>query len=125
MADLKPEDLVRGGVYCWKHDPQRVLAYRGKKGNWHQFDLTVRPGKVWCEVLDEDLHMLRTVHKDPVLTCPDCGSTSVTVTEEHAFMANGGDHYCHSVKAHDSDAKATCLDCRWEGQRQHLKEKNK
>lgn len=56
------------------------------------------------------------------LTCPECGSEKVAVTAEQMFMANTGDHYCHSVKTQDSDAKADCLDCRWTGQRQHLKE---
>jgi hypothetical protein len=27
------------------------------------------------------------------------------------------------VKAHDSDAKAGCLDCNWRGERHQLKEK--
>lgn len=54
------------------------------------------------------------------LTCPECDSKEVAVTAEQMFMANTGDHYCHSVKTHDSDCKATCLDCRWEGERRHL-----
>jgi len=58
---------------------------------------------------------------EPMMACPNCASTRVAVTAEQMFMANTGEHYCHSVKAHDSDAKATCLDCRWEGQRQNLK----
>jgi transcription elongation factor Elf1 len=57
---------------------------------------------------------------DPILTCPECGSAEVTVTAEQMFMVNTGEHYCHSVKTHDGDAKATCLSCRWEGQRQGL-----
>ena len=56
------------------------------------------------------------------LTCPECGSTEVAVTAEQMFMVNTGEHYCHSVKAQDSDAQATCLACRWKGQRQDLKE---
>lgn len=56
------------------------------------------------------------------LTCPECGSEEVTVTAEEMFMANTGDHYCHSVKTQDSDAKASCLDCQWEGRREQLKE---
>ena len=59
---------------------------------------------------------------DPILTCPECGSERVTVTWEQMFMANTGEHYCHSVKTQDADSKATCLDCRWEGQRHQLKE---
>jgi len=58
---------------------------------------------------------------EPILTCPDCGSERVATTAEQMFMANTGEHYCHSVKAHDADAKATCLDCQWEGERQDLK----
>lgn len=54
------------------------------------------------------------------LTCPDCRSSQVTVTEEHAFFANSGDHYCHLVKMHDDDAKAGCLRCEWSGHRRDL-----
>ena len=56
------------------------------------------------------------------LACPDCGSHEVTVTEETKWMVNTGDHYCHSVKAHDSNAKVTCLDCGWAGERRQLKD---
>ena len=52
---------------------------------------------------------------------PSCGSDRVTVTEESMFFVNTMEHYCHSVKAHDDNAKATCLECRWEGERQQLK----
>lgn len=55
--------------------------------------------------------------KDPVLTCPACGSDKVTVTEEQKFMVNTLEHWCHSVKAHDDEAKAGCLDCHWSGHR--------
>lgn len=51
------------------------------------------------------------------LTCPECGSDQVVVTAEQMFMANTGEHYCHSVKTQDDDAKGTCLDCRWVGHR--------
>lgn len=57
-----------------------------------------------------------------VLTCPDCGCDTVTVTEEHSIMVNTLEHYCHSVKAYDNDAKARCLECEWTGQRDQLKE---
>lgn len=60
----------------------------------------------------------------PILTCPDCGSDQVIVYEEHAVMANTFEHYCHSVKAYDPDAKARCLECDWRGQRQDLKERS-
>lgn len=59
------------------------------------------------------------------LLCPVCGSENVAVTEETMWMVNTGEHYCHSVKTQDADAKATCLSCRWEGERHELKEANK
>ena len=48
------DNLVYGGKYNWKGQPER-LEYLGKKGSWHQFALTSNLRKVWCEVLDEDL----------------------------------------------------------------------
>ena len=51
------------------------------------------------------------------LYCPKCDSEQVTVTAEQMFMANTGEHYCHSVKTHDDKAKAGCLDCGWKGHR--------
>lgn len=61
---------------------------------------------------------------EQTLTCPQCDSENVAVTEETKWMVNTMEHYCHSVKAHDHDAKATCLHCRWEGQRSQLKEQS-
>ena len=58
--------------------------------------------------------------KQPKLTCPECGSEEVTVTAEQMFMANSGEHYCHSVKTHDEDARAGCLECHWTGRRSAL-----
>lgn len=58
--------------------------------------------------------------KQTTLTCPECSSEEVAVTAEQMFMVNSGDHYCHSVKTQDSDAKATCLSCRWTGKRHQL-----
>lgn len=57
-------------------------------------------------------------------TCPECGSEEVTVAHIQLFMANGGDHYCHSVKTQDSDSPAGCLDCNWSGERGQLVEIN-
>ena len=54
------------------------------------------------------------------LKCPECGSLKVATTAEQMFMVNTGEHYCHSVKAHDADSKATCLACRWTGRRDQL-----
>ena len=58
--------------------------------------------------------------KEPVLRCPECGTDMVIIREEHSVMANTFEHYCHSVKAHDPDAKARCLDCNWKGERKDL-----
>lgn len=55
-----------------------------------------------------------------LLTCPDCGSTKVTVSHLEHFMANTGEHYCHSVKVHDARSESTCLDCEWVGRRDQL-----
>ena len=57
-----------------------------------------------------------------LLLCPECDSGEVTVTYEQKFMVNTGEHYCHSVKTQDSDSKATCLRCDWNGTREQLKE---
>lgn len=50
-----------GGRYNWKNQPER-LVYMGHNwsgnGFWHQFAKVDEPGKVWCEVLTSDLHML-------------------------------------------------------------------
>ena len=56
------------------------------------------------------------------LYCPVCNSQEVTLTHEQSFKANTGDHYCHSVKIQDSDSKARCLDCGWQGERRNLAE---
>ena len=57
---------------------------------------------------------------EPWLTCPSCSSRDVAVTAEQMFMANTGKHWCHSVKSHDSNAKARCLACDWGGERHQL-----
>jgi len=67
---------------------------------------------------------LKMSDKELLFECPECGSQEVAVTVEQKFMVNTGDHYCHSVKAHDSNAKVTCLECRWTGQRDQLKRHN-
>ncbi len=56
-----------------------------------------------------------------LLVCPQCESNEVIVYEEHAIWANTFEHFCHSVKAHDDDAKARCLTCDWTGIRHQLK----
>ena len=54
------------------------------------------------------------------LVCPECFTDQVLVYEERAVMANTFEHWCHSVKAHDDDAKAECLECKWKGDRAGL-----
>ena len=54
------------------------------------------------------------------LTCPECKSAKIAVTAETMYMVNTGGHYCHSIKPHDPDAKATCLNCDWCGFRNNL-----
>lgn len=54
------------GRYNWKSQPER-LVYLGRNwsgnGFWHQFEKVDEPGKIWCEVLDSDLHMLEETSK--------------------------------------------------------------
>lgn len=56
----------------------------------------------------------------PVLKCPCCDSSEVTLTAEQSFHANTLEHYCHSVKIQDPDSKAFCLSCQWTGFRKDL-----
>jgi hypothetical protein len=55
-----------------------------------------------------------------LLTCPSCGGDRVVLYEETSYMANSGEHYCHSIKMQDPNAKASCLDCQWSGQHDQL-----
>ena len=50
-------DLKIGGFYNWKYQRERLI-YVGKDCCWHQFKKIGDPRDVWCEVLDEDLHMI-------------------------------------------------------------------
>lgn len=56
----------------------------------------------------------------PIYTCPKCNSDLVTVTHVQTFMVNTGDHYCHSIKAHDPDSPTRCIACGWNGERYQL-----
>ena len=47
--------------------------------------------------------------------CPECNSTEITLAHIQLFMANTGEHYCHSVKTQDSDSPSMCLTCGWVG----------
>lgn len=53
-------------------------------------------------------------------TCPNCDSEQVVTTYEQLVDANSYEHYCHSVKPHDANSKATCLACGWKGKREDL-----
>lgn len=64
---LNPATLVIGGRYNWKNQGDR-LVYMGKERSWHQFALVAQPRKIWCEVLDADLHMLEETAQTPEVT---------------------------------------------------------
>lgn len=69
--------------------------------------------------------MAKQKKADVYYTCPECGSVDVLVYEQTAWklLANGDfEHYCHSVKLHDSYAEASCQDCDWRGVRSDLVE---
>ena len=62
---LQASTMKRGGRYNWKNQPERLIYIR-KWNGWHQFKKIGDPREVWCEVLDEDLHMLEeTVEEQP------------------------------------------------------------
>lgn len=65
-------NMVIGGNYNWKHAPQDKLVYIGKKGLWHQFRKIGDPREVWCEVLDEDLHLIEETEVHKNMTKNDC-----------------------------------------------------
>ena len=71
------------------------------------------------ETINEE-EIMKNEYNEDMLHCPECGSEEVAVTAERMIMVNTGDHYCHSVKTQDADAKATCLGCQWVGQRNQL-----
>jgi len=68
---MKAEDLEIGGNYKFIHDDVK-LTYIGYNfsgnGYWHQFEKTElyesRLRAVWCEVLDDDLHLLEPINKE-------------------------------------------------------------
>lgn len=53
----KRNDMNIGEKYNWKNQPERLI-YKGKIGVWHQFVQVSNPDVIWCEVLEEDLHMI-------------------------------------------------------------------
>jgi len=56
VSESKLNDLLYGGEYNFKSQPER-LKYIGKHKGWHQFERIGKQG-VWCELLDGDLHMI-------------------------------------------------------------------
>lgn len=67
---------------------------------------------------------MKNDYGEEMLRCPNCKSDRVAVTSEQMFMANTGEYYCESVKIHDANAKADCLDCGWEGVRELIEGDN-
>ena len=51
------------GHYNWKIQKER-LVYIGRKGLWHQFEKVDRPGIVWCEALEQHLHLIEETVED-------------------------------------------------------------
>lgn len=49
--------LIVGNKYAWNCANEKLI-YIGKKGGWNQFALIEEPDRVWCEVLDSDLHLM-------------------------------------------------------------------
>jgi hypothetical protein len=60
--------LEIGGHYNWKNREER-LVYVGmcepRNGRWHQFRKVDEPGKIWCEVMASDLHMMEETPQEP------------------------------------------------------------
>lgn len=54
------------------------------------------------------------------LRCPNCDSSALLVYAETSYWINTGEHFCHSMKTHDSGAKVKCSDCDWEGKRSNV-----
>lgn len=63
VHDSTPKEPKVGGKYNWIGQPERLtfMCKRRHPGDprvWFQFEKVEEPGKVWCEVLYSDLHML-------------------------------------------------------------------
>lgn len=57
---LIPSDLKLGKRYNWKKQTDRLI-YIGTQisnGLWYQFAKIDKPNIVWCEVREDDLHMM-------------------------------------------------------------------
>jgi hypothetical protein len=59
--------LTVGGRYHWRHNPEPKLVYvghnRSGNGYWHQFEQAGKPGKIWCEIKDDEIHLLEETNK--------------------------------------------------------------
>ncbi len=50
-------ELVIGKFYNFRFGKDRLI-YIGKKGIWNQFEKIDERGKIWTEVIDENLHLI-------------------------------------------------------------------
>lgn len=86
-----------GGKYNWKNQSER-LVYLGKQGAWHQFALTSKQNTVWCEVLDEDLHMLEYTKVGPTeQPAGDRAELIRKLREAETSLPFEGGRYCDTV----------------------------
>ena len=54
-------NMVIGNKYNWKNQPERLVfigSYGQRDATWYQFAKVENPAKVWCELIERDLHML-------------------------------------------------------------------
>lgn len=80
-----------GGRYNWKGQPERLI-YLGfnwsGNGYWHQFEKVGEPGKVWCEVLDSDLHCIEETRVPSPMPCkPGFRASPAKQLQERARLA--------------------------------------
>lgn len=68
----------------------------------------------------------RTDLDDEIIACSSKQELDAVINAARApaDSVTAGEHYCHAVKPQDADSPATCLACRWEGERGDLKEKS-
>jgi hypothetical protein len=65
VEEPKVSPFKIGEKYQWKHTGEPTIVYTGKNGLWHQFDREDKPGRCWCEVLDEHTHLIIPVTERP------------------------------------------------------------
>lgn len=55
------------------------------------------------------------------LICPKCDTEDILVYSVTSYEVNKNmEYFCETVKPHDSDAPARCMQCQWEGIRNQL-----